>query len=413
MRISGNLLNESSTEARLQTWAAFLDPMLLSPLGMEEGCAALTHWLGGSPVLGRAPTVSELKSYLPKSLDSIASGVDMDGLGRAPFMPVRQPTFRFVDLFAGIGGFRLALQSCGGKSVFSSEWDRAAKATYFRNFGEVPFGDIRNFTGDIVDDEQLAKLIPDHEVLAAGFPCQPFSRAGVSARRSLGIKDGFLCETQGTLFFDLIRIAKVKRPKVLILENVKNLASHDGGRTFAIIEEQIRALNYSFSPRLLDAKVFLPQRRARYFMVCLADGRSYDFPSSVLHGNASGLESILEPVPAPELTISTRMWEGHQNRTARNLARGTGFTAFLADIQKPANTLVARYGKDGKECLIPQEGKNPRMLSPRECARLQGFPEEFLLPSSRTAAYRQFGNSVAVPLVRKLAESVLQFSDVI
>lgn len=323
-----------------------------------------------------------------------------------PFPPPEDPKFTFIDLFAGIGGFRLALQEQQGKCVFSSEWDRSAKRTYFKNFGEVPFGDIRIFTGEHHDDEMLDALIPNHNILAAGFPCQPFSRAGVSSRSSLGKEHGFACKTQGTLFFDVVRIAKVKRPDVLLLENVRNLKSHDGGKTFETIKETIeKELGYSFFETVVDARTVVPQKRARCFMVCFKDKNlNFEFPE--FEGEELPLRGALEKRVLSKYTISDKLWLGHQRRTERNLNRGTGFTAFEANLDKPANTLVARYGKDGKECLIPQKGKNPRKLTPRECARLQGFPENYALPDSDAAAYRQFGNSVPVPVIRCIANQI-------
>lgn len=401
----------------LEDVAELLSGHLMDPLPSSEFPAAMSHWLHGSPVLGRNPSFEELESAAQTWLGTSRQIAELaHGLGaHPPFPPPESRKFTFIDLFAGIGGFRLALQDNGGGCIFSSEWDAAAKTTYTANFGEIPFGDIRRFTSDAVSDEMLSRMIPDHDVLTAGFPCQPFSRAGVSARRSLGQKDGFACEAQGTLFFDLLRIVKVKHPKVLILENVKNLASHDEKRTMGVIRDQIEALEYSFSPQLLNANAFLPQNRARYFMVCIANSKTpYSFPLDLFRAGRHQLRSILEDSPAEELTISDRLWEGHKNRTKRNLARGTGFTAHLANLDRPANTLVARYGKDGKECLIPQgDDKNPRMLSPRECARLQGFPDEFVLPAFRAAAYRQFGNSVAVPVVKALARDVLTYAKLI
>lgn len=324
-----------------------------------------------------------------------------------PFPPVENPKFTFIDLFSGIGGFRLALQSQGGKCMFSSEWDRSAKRTYFKNFGEVPFGDIRAFSGEHHDDVMLDVLIPDHTILAAGFPCQPFSRAGVSSRSALGKDHGFACKAQGTLFFDVVRIAKVKQPNVLFLENVRNLKNHDGGRTFETIKGTIEQdLGYSFFETVIDARTVVPQKRARCFMVCFKDA-AIDFEFPDFAGEEIPLRTALEKKVPSKYTISDRLWAGHRTRTQRNLDRGTGFTAFEADLDKPANTLVSRYGKDGKECLIPQHGKNPRKLTPRECARLQGFPEEYCLPDSDAAAYRQFGNSVAVPVVREIAHHIV------
>jgi DNA (cytosine-5)-methyltransferase 1 len=385
--------------------------------------AILTHWLQSqdrAPIYGtnhHRDTWSRLLAgyrdfgdkplpdNFPKSGRRKIGQVDVD-FG-VPYPPPEHPAFTFIDIYAGIGGFRLALQELGGKCEFSCEWDRSAKETYYRNFGEIPFGDIREFTGTDVPDAVIEKCIPPHDILAAGFPCQPFSRAGVSARSSLGQQHGFSCEIQGTLFFDLVRIAKARRPKVLLLENVKNLKSHDGGRTFAKIKETIEQdLGYSFSAEIINASSLVPQKRERCFMVCFRDkAKQFKFP--LLMKAPRPLSSILEPNPPARYTISDRLWEGHQNRTQRNLARGAGFTAYEADLSKPAHTLVARYGKDGKECLIPQKGKNPRKLTPRECARLQGFPENFVLPASDAAAYRQFGNSVPVPVVAKIAEAVL------
>lgn len=329
-----------------------------------------------------------------------------------PFPPVDRPQFKFIDLFAGIGGFRIALQSLGGKCVFSSEWDRHAQQTYDRNFGEMPFGDIRAFTDNNISDRQIAKWIPDHDVLAAGFPCQPFSKAGVSARKSLGLKHGFSCEIQGTLFFDLVRIAKAKRPKVLFLENVKHLLGHDEGRTFKTIEKTIREdLKYSFSPHILDSSTLVPQRRQRCYIVCFRDPEE-TFSLPPFTGAPKPLSSILlKKDPDARYTISDRLWTGHKNRTERNLNRGVGFTAFLADPNKPANTLVARYYKDGKECLIPQDGRNPRKLTPEECARLQGFPNTFIPHKSDSQAYRQFGNSVAIPVIKRIAAEILKKLD--
>jgi len=313
-----------------------------------------------------------------------------------PFPPPQQPNFTFIDLFAGIGGFRIAMQELGGKCLFSSEWDVDAKKTYERNFGEVPFGDIRKINED---------NIPDHDILCAGFPCQPFSLAGVSARNSRNIAHGFACETQGTLFFDIARIVKEKRPKIVFLENVRNLIRHDGGKTFSTIQNTIEKLGYSFSYKLIDSSPLVPQRRVRCYMVCIRDDKKgFEFPE--IEGTPLPLKSILEKNVNDSFTISEKLWAGHQRRTKRNIERGTGFTAFCADLDKPSKTIVARYGKDGKECLIPQVGKPPRMLTLKECARLQGFPEIFIMPVAKTKAYRQFGNSVAVPVIRKISEQI-------
>ena len=314
-----------------------------------------------------------------------------------PFPPPPKPRFTFIDLFAGIGGFRIAMQNQSGQCVFSSEWDKAAQKTYEANFGEVPFGDITR--------QEIKDMIPDgFDVLCAGFPCQPFSLAGVSARKSLKKEHGFACKTQGTLFFDVMQIAKVKRPKVLFLENVRNLVNHDKGRTFAVIEESVRELGYSFHSAVIDASPFVPQKRIRCYIVCVRENGGFEFPK--ISGSPKPLSSVLESDVDSRYTISDKLWQGHQKRTQRNLSRGTGFTTFCADVAQPAHTLVSRYYKDGKECLIPQTLGNPRMLTPRECARLQGYDDKFLLPQSRCTAYRQMGNSVAVPVVEKIAAAI-------
>lgn len=321
---------------------------------------------------------------------------------------IDRPKFSFIDLFAGIGGFRIALQKVKGQCVFSSEWDKSAQQTYLNNYGDYPFGDITSFISNNITDKKLNSLIPDHEILAAGFPCQPFSHAGVSARNSVGKAHGFKCETQGTLFFDIMRIASVKRPKVLFLENVRNIERHDGGRTFRIIKESVEEIGYDFRHDIIDSSSLVPQRRVRCYMVCFRKDLKVNFEFPEFKGEAIPLKTILEKKPDEKYTITDKLWAGHKNRTKRNLERGTGFTAFTADLEKPSNTIVARYGKDGKECLVPQKNMNPRFLTPRECARLQGYPEKFIIPIAKTPAYKQFGNSVAVPVVEKIAKKIFK-----
>lgn len=321
-------------------------------------------------------------------------------------------TFSFIDLFAGIGGFHIALQQLGGKCVFASEIDEKARQTYIDNHGGRVSGDIREISGQDFNDLHIDNSVPNHDILAAGFPCQPFSLAGVSARNSLGQSHGLLDEAQGTLFYDIARIAKIKRPAALLLENVANIVNHDKGRTFsilkAIIEEE---LGYQFHFKVLNAETLVPQRRKRCFIVALRDPvDNFEFPE--LTGEAIPLREALEPTVDSKYTISDKSWEGHQRRTKRNIDRGVGFTAHAADLSRPSNTLVARYYKDGKECLVPQEGKNPRLLTPRECARLQGFPESFRPHATRSIAYKQFGNAVPVPLVKVVAESLLRQIDI-
>lgn len=364
--------------------------------------AYITHYLQNAENgVAEAYKQKALEYILMRIADSSPSKWDV------PFPPPKKPKFKFIDLFAGIGGFRIALQNLGGKCVFSSEIDNAAKRTYESNFGEFPFGDIRDFSGPDITDELLDKLIPDHNVLAGGFPCQPFSLAGVSARNFLGQQHGFSDEDKGNLFFDIARIVDVKKPDIVFLENVKNFKGHDGGNTFTTVRKTFEDLNYHFFSDTINSETLVPQKRKRFYMVCFRENPGkFQFPG--LSGESRKLKSILEQDVPEKYTISDKLWQGHINRTKRNLDRGTGFTAHPADLEKPANTLVARYGKDGKECLIPQEGKNPRKLTPRECARLQGFPESYILPMSDAASYRQFGNSVAVPVIEAIAESFLK-----
>lgn len=331
-------------------------------------------------------------------------------LKNIPFPPPKKPVFSFIDLFAGIGGFRLALQQNGGQCVFSSEIDKKAREVYFNNFGEYPFGDLTQFTGSHISDSVLDALIPYHDVLSAGFPCQPFSRAGVSARNALGTKHGLECEDKGNLFFDLMRIVKVKQPKVLLLENTSGITSHDKGRTFSIIKKTIKELGYSFSYGVVDSSSMVPQKRKRCYMICFRNPDApFHFLDEWFEGDRKALKTILVDEPDPVHTISDRLWAGHKRRSKRNKERGTGFVANLADINAPSNTLVARYGKDGKECLIPQVGKNPRMLTIEECASLQGFPDGFIPADARTPAYKQFGNSVVVPVVSLLTEKIIPY----
>jgi len=316
--------------------------------------------------------------------------------------PFRSPggRFTFVDLFAGIGGIRLAAQRNGGRCVFSSEWDRHARQTYFANFGEFPFGDINRYAGQDMDDAAIDAAVPDHDLLAGGFPCQPFSQAGVVSRLGLGRAHGFECDTQGTLFFNIAKIVQVKRPRAVFLENVRNLVVHNKGQTLGVIRDTFRSLGYGFAHQVVNACTMVPQRRQRCYMVAFRDGSEFRFPD--FSGPALPLGPILEQDVPDSFTLSENAWRSLRNRTERNKLKGLRFAERLADLDKPAHTLIARYYKDGRECLIPQEGRPPRMLTPRECARLQGFPEEFVTHASKNFAYRQFGNSVAVPVIQRI-----------
>ena len=307
--------------------------------------------------------------------------------------------FTFIDLFAGIGGMRLAFESAGGTCVYSSEWNKYSQMTYEANFGEKPDGDITK-----VD----AKDIPDHDILVAGFPCQPFSIAGVSKKQSLGRATGFEDKTQGTLFFDVCRILKEKRPKAFMLENVKNLCSHDHGRTFQVIRESLDELDYEVFWQVIDGQAFVPQHRERIIIVGF-DRKRYSPEDIRFHFDITPKEpkpvvrDILEPVVNDKYTLTDKLWNYLQQYAAKHQAAGNGFGFGIAPADGVTRTLSARYFKDGSEILIAQEGRNPRRLTPRECARLQGFPESFVIPVSDTQAYRQFGNSVVVPLMSAVA----------
>ena len=308
-----------------------------------------------------------------------------------------EPEFKFIDLFAGIGGIRIPFQELGGECVFSSEWDKFSQKTYFANFGETPAGDITKI--DAAD-------IPDFDILLGGFPCQPFSQAGLHK----GFED-----TRGTLFFEIERILNKKRPKGFLLENVKQLKGHDNGRTFRVIMQHLDALNYHAEAKILKAADFgVPQIRERIYIVgfdrnfyAIADDYQFPFPEAT--GIKTRVGDILEKNVDAKYTISNRLWEGHKRRKIENRKKGKGFGYSLFNEESPyTSTISARYYKDGSEILIEQEGKNPRKLTPRECARLQGFPEDFIIPVSDAQAYKQFGNSVAVPVVRAIAERIRQ-----
>jgi DNA (cytosine-5)-methyltransferase 1 len=318
-----------------------------------------------------------------------------------PFPPLANPKFKFIDLFAGIGGIRLAFQNVGGKCVFTSEWDTYSKKTYEANFGEVPFGDITKIS---------EKEIPDHDILLGGFPCQPFSIAGVSKKNALGRAHGFLDETQGTLFFDVARIIKHKQPAAFMLENVKNLVSHDKGKTFKIITETLKELGYSIHYKVLDGKYFVPQHRERIIIVgfnnLLFKGKeTFQFPA--MQQSNYVIKDILEDTVDVKYTLSDKLWTYLQEYAKKHKAKGNGFGFGLTDLNGISRTMSARYYKDGAEILIPQLGKNPRRLTPRECARLQGFPDSFIIPVSDNQAYKQFGNSVVTPLIQAVGKNIV------
>ena len=335
------------------------------------------------------------------------------------------PDFTFIDLFAGIGGMRRGFEATGGKCIFTSEWDSYAQKTYKANFS-----DDHEISGDIT--KIRAEDIPRFDVLLAGFPCQPFSIAGVSKKNSLGRAHGFMDKAQGTLFFDVLRILKHHRPSAFLLENVKNLRGHNKGDTFATIRGALEnELGYHISFRVIDAKGYVPQHRERIFIAGFKEDTGFDFDKLEFPDPARGpvLENILhnenempeEPFTLPpdltganetcrvneKYTLSDKLWNYLKGYAAKHKAKGNGFGFGLNGPGDKARTLSARYYKDGSEILIRQDGKNPRRLTPRECARLMGYDTgrtpEMVIPVSDTRAYAQFGNSVVVPVVEEIA----------
>ncbi len=330
----------------------------------------------------------------------------------------RKPAFRMIDLFAGIGGTRLGMESIGGQCVWTSEWDKHSQKTYATNFpGEHSIhGDIREAN----EDE-----IPPFDLLVGGFPCQPFSIAGVSKKNSLGTPHGFECKTQGTLFFEIARIIARHRPAAFVLENVKNLLSHRKGETFKVIRETLQdELGYEVHHKVIDAKHFLPQHRERVFIVGFREPTKFSWSKLKLPESGPKLKSILHPQDATELaedpftigakakvnpkyTLSDKLWDYLQRYAAKHKAKGNGFGFGLVTPEDTSRTLSARYYKDGSEILVKRGPRsNPRRLTPRECARLMGFPDTWQIPVSDTQAYRQFGNSVAVPVVEAVAKII-------
>ncbi|MCL4242946.1 MAG: DNA (cytosine-5-)-methyltransferase [Dehalococcoidia bacterium] len=315
--------------------------------------------------------------------------------------PLPPQKFTFIDLFAGIGGMRIGFEEAGGRSVFSSEWDRWAQATYELNFGEKPRGDIRKVN---------EHTIPDHDVLVAGFPCQPFSIAGVSKKNALDRPHGFLDETQGTLFFDIERILRAKKPRAVVLENVRNLISHDKGRTFETIRRHLRAAGYLENWQLVSARPFVPQSRTRIFIVALRAGPKFVFPPTLTHEDRYPvLADVLDTEVPKKYTLTDHLWAYLQRYAEKHRAAGNGFGFGLSSPDGIARTLSARYYKDGSEILIHQEGRNPRRLTPEECRRLMKFPDWFKIEVSDTQAYKQFGNSVVVPVVQRIAEALVPY----
>ena len=334
--------------------------------------------------------------------------------------------FRFIDLFAGIGGFRKGFESIGGECVFTCEYNKFAVQTYQANFNcDHPFA------SDITQVKE--EDIPEHDVLLAGFPCQPFSLAGVSKKNSLGRSHGFADETQGTLFFDVARILRHHKPKAFVLENVKNLVSHDKGNTFKVIKAVLEELGYHISYRIIDGKGYTPQHRERIFIVGFKEDNQFDLNKLTFADPLSGpkMKTILHPENGsetaenpytehflakvnPKYTLTATYWQYLQNYAEKHRQKGNGFGYGLVGPEDVAKTMTARYYKDGSEILVdqPQIGI-PRKLTPRECARLMGFdsPNEkpMTIPVSDTQAYKQFGNTVVVPVIKHIAEYMKPF----
>lgn len=317
-------------------------------------------------------------------------------------VPVRRK-LKFIDLFAGIGGTRLAFEKAGCECVFSSEWDKFAQQTYEANFGEKPKGDIRQIP---------SSDIPDHDILVAGFPCQPFSISGVSKKKALGKPHGFEDPTQGTLFFEIKRILRDKKTPVFLLENVKHLTHHDKGNTYRIIRNALEnELGYTIFDEVLDADAYVPQHRERIFIAGFREPAFFSFPRYAPRQKPRFGE-ILEENVTEKYTLTDHLWNYLQDYTRKHKAKGNGFCYGLTDLNGRARTLSARYYKDGAEVLVPQgENKNPRRLTPKECANLMGFTQlkpDFKIPVSDTQAYKQFGNAVVAPLVYDIAKEIVR-----
>lgn len=404
-----------------QQYKTLIEPLALAHVPQDSDVEAIIdQWLHALATDSQLYCKPELVE--PKELKSTILSILQDhGLyttrerffndifGSLKLKPALHAKFRFIDLFAGIGGVRLGFQQNGGVCVFSSEFDKHAKQTYKNNHGEVPFGDITKIP---------ANEIPDHDILLAGFPCQPFSHAGLKR----GIED-----TRGTLFHDIANILETKKPRFALLENVKGLISHDKGYTLRVILKTLTKIGYSCNiPKdiiehgttreiqnlakemvLKSVDFGVPQNRQRIYIVLWRDGEisNFEYPKPIDIKTKVG--DVLEDKPDPRLTISDSLWEGHQRRKIENKKNGKGFGYGLVTEDSPyTNTISARYYKDGSEILIGQFGKNPRKISLREAARLQGFPDEFQPSHSTVQAYKQFGNSVTVSVINALADQL-------
>lgn len=393
---------------------------IYGPDSLNDQLALITHYLHNRGTANEktykedaVSGIKELVAYkfpeieLKESVaeDPLQYGLFND-IFEIPYPSPQKPAFTFIDLFAGMGGFRIAMQKQGGKCVFSSEWNEYAQKTYMANFGEMPFGDITK--------EETKKYIPDNfDILCAGFPCQPFSIAGISKKNSLGRAHGFLDKAQGTLFFDVADIIDRKRPKAFYLENVKNLLSHDKGNTFRIISETLRALDYDIYFQVMDGKAFVPQHRERIMIIgfdkqYFHGEENFSFPK--LPDPQMVVGDILDSDVDDKYILSDKLWGYLQSYAEKHKAKGNGFGFGMTDLNGISRTLSARYYKDGSEVLIPQgKNLNPRKLTPRECARLMGYEDKYIINAvSDVQAYRQCGNSVVVPLITAVSEKVVK-----
>ncbi|MDP2414291.1 DNA (cytosine-5-)-methyltransferase [Daejeonella sp.] len=390
---------------------------------IEVDLALLTHYhTTKEPIYGNAVEIaSEFESFAEEpTVEFLYKSVQSNLFGNTdiPFPGPRkgEELFTFIDLFAGIGGFRMALQNLGGRCIFTSEWDKFSKQTYLANYGEYPFGDITK--------DHIKQYIPDKfDLICGGFPCQPFSIAGVSKKISLGRNHGFADEKQGNLFFHIADIIDKHRPKAFFLENVKNLVSHDKKKTFQIIKETLEGLDYSFDHRIIDGAHFVPQHRERTIMVgfdkrVFGEKIKFNFDDVLLPKSKQALKKILQNNVDPKFTLSDKLWNYLQEYAKKHKAKGNGFGFGLADPEGVSRTISARYYKDGSEILISQLGQNPRRLTPYEAAALQGYPicpinttdqtHSFRIPVSDNQAYRQFGNSVVMPLIQAVGEQIIK-----
>lgn len=378
--------------------------------------AIITHYA----VTGHGGYKSQSLKIIKDKYDDVAeaySSIKEEFLIKGtPFNKPDKEKFTFIDLFAGIGGFRMALQNLGGKCLFSSEYDKFAQHTYFANYGEVPFGDITS--------EKVKAFIPKKfDLICGGFPCQPFSLAGVSKKNSLGRLHGFDDEKQGNLFFHVADIISKHRPKAFFLENVKNLVSHDKGNTFKVIKNTLLDLGYSFDFRVINGKHFVPQNRERTFMIgfdktIYGKDVCFDFDDVVIPDVKQSIRTILQPEVNAKYTLSDKLWNYLQGYADKHKEQGNGFGFGLVNLDGTSRTISARYYKDGAEILIPQEGLNPRRLTPLEAGALQGYPiypintddemNSLRIPVSDNQAYKQFGNSVVMPLINAIGASVIK-----